>query len=221
MADFGAGERQVVVTATDNAGNVETKAFTIKVHHDSPISLGPGYVNPQSGEFSTSATDVSIPTPGGELLVGRSYGSRRPSASGPLGPQWSLSVGGPESILRGGYETATVTTASGTQLTFTGREKSFASPHGDSTLTLTEEVNAYREPTAYVLKDTADGSATYFTVAPNQSNELLESARKSAPFQPRRRTTFIRRRRGLRAGVRARAGTRRDHPDGPPRACTV
>ena len=194
-AEFGAGEHQVTVTATDNVGNVEQSTFTIKVHHDSPTAIGPGSVNPQSGEFSMTATDVSITTPGGELLVGRSYGSRHLKAGGegPLGPQWSLSVGDQESITRGPY-VATLTTAAGGEVTFTGKAKEFTAPPGDANLTLTEEENVDGEPTEYILKNAADGAATHFTLSNGKKTFCSGSRRaRKARSLPRRPATFIRR----------------------------
>src|ERR1700677_2832093 len=76
-AEFGAGEHKLQVTATDNAGNVSPpQEFTFKVHHATPVALGPGTVNPQSGEFTLSANDVALAAPGSGLEVVRSYGSR-------------------------------------------------------------------------------------------------------------------------------------------------
>jgi RHS repeat-associated protein len=173
--EFGAGEHTVTVTATDNAGNVEADSFKIKVHHATPVAVGPGSVNPQSGEFGLEASDVSISAPGGALTVGRSYGSRhlKAGAQGPLGPQWRLNVGGQESITRSetpGTPTvaATLTAATGGQVTFTGKGREFVSPPGDSNLTLFEETNVSGEPTEYVLKNAANGAVTHFAhVGPN------------------------------------------------------
>jgi hypothetical protein len=118
--DYGAGEHRLTVTATDNVGNVVTEGFTLKVHHATPVSLGPGSVNPQSGELSLGAMDVSVSSPGASLTVSRSYRSRHltAGAEGPLGPQWSLSVGGQESMTKLANGSMTLTAASGGQTTF-------------------------------------------------------------------------------------------------------
>ena len=50
-AELGVGAHKLKATATDNAGNVATEKFTVKVHHATPVSLGPGSVDPLSGEF--------------------------------------------------------------------------------------------------------------------------------------------------------------------------
>ena len=58
------------MTATDNAGNVATEEITFTVRHATPVSVGPGYVGPLSGELRLGATDVSIAAPGASLEVG-------------------------------------------------------------------------------------------------------------------------------------------------------
>jgi RHS repeat-associated protein len=164
-AEFGAGEHKLTVTATDQAKNVEHETFTFKVHHSTPISVGPGSVSPGSGELGMSATDVSIPVPGGTLAVSRSYRSRHltAGAEGPLGPQWALSVSGQESILVAPNENAaTLTAATGGQTTFTatGGGK-FSSPEGDANLALSEVENEKAEK-ELLLKDAANGATTRF-----------------------------------------------------------
>jgi hypothetical protein len=88
-----AGPHTLTVLATDNAGNVEHENFLIYVHHAAPLSVGPGSLNPQSGNYSLGATDVSM---GPGLTVSRAYSSRDLTAGveGSLGPQWAVSVGG-------------------------------------------------------------------------------------------------------------------------------
>jgi RHS repeat-associated protein len=185
--EFGAGEHRVTVTATDGAGNVTTESFTIKVRHATPVALGPGSVNPQSGEFSMLAGDVSIAAPGGGLTVGRSYGSRHLTAGseGPLGPQWRLDVGGQEGITRSllnqNQVSATLTAATGGQVTFVGKGKSFASPAGDANLALTEEVNGSGEPTEFVLKNAADGTTARFTSTTGPTATLWKATKQEGP----------------------------------------
>jgi RHS repeat-associated protein len=173
--EFGAGEHKLTVTATDNALNVETDEITLKVHHATPVSLGPGAVDPTSGEFTLGATDVSVSSPGASLTVERSYRSRRLTAGseGPLGPQWSLSVGGQESITRLPNGNATLTATNGAQTTFTSKEGGgFTSPTGDAGLTLSEEKNGKGELTEYVLKNAGDATVTRFTSPTGPSSSL-------------------------------------------------
>ncbi len=164
--EYGAGEHKLTVTATDNAGNVEQEVRSLKEYRSTPVSVGPGSVAPQSGQLSLSATDVSIGAPGSSLTVGRTYRSRYLTAGteGPLGPQWSLSIGGQESITRLPNGNATLTAANGGQSTFTTNEKGgFTSPPGDINLTLSEIKNGKGERTEYVLKDAASDTTTKFT----------------------------------------------------------
>ncbi len=183
--EFGAGEHKLKVTATDNALNVATDEITLKVHHATPVSVGPGAVAPTSGEFSMSATDVSVGAPGSSLTVGRSYQSRRPTAGaeGPLGPQWSLSVGGQESITKLPTGSATLTASSGVQTAFTSKEGGgFSSPTGDANLTLSEGKNAKGELTEYVLQDAGDAETTRFTSLGGPSSSLWKPVKQEGPI---------------------------------------
>ncbi len=183
--EWGAGEHKVRVVATDNAGNVATGEFTLKVHHATPVSVGPGAVDPQSGEFTLSATDVSVGAPGSSLMVSRHYGSRHLTAGseGPLGPQWSLSVGGQESITKLTNGSVTLTAANGGQSTFTssGGGK-FTSPPGDASLSLSEVMNEKGELTEYVLKDAADSETTRFTSTSGPTGSLWKPTKQEGPL---------------------------------------
>ena len=76
-ADLGAGPAAIVLQAEDNAGNVKTsQEFQLTVHHSTPVALGPGSLDLQSGDFSLGATDVAM---GNGLTVSRTY-SARPDA---------------------------------------------------------------------------------------------------------------------------------------------
>jgi RHS repeat-associated protein len=159
----GVGEHKLTLTATDNAGNVAVETYALKVHHAAPLELGPGDVNTQSGEFGVTASDVSIGAPGSDLTVGRSYRSRHITGSGPLGPQWSLSVGGQEGIITW-LGSPTLETAAGGEITFTssGGGK-FTAPPGDANLALTEVKNGNGVTTEYLLRDASDAVTTHFT----------------------------------------------------------
>ena len=92
-AQLGAGPAAIVVQAEDNAGNVKTsEEFQLTVRHSTPVALGPGSLNLQSGDFSLGATDVAM---GDGLSVSRTYSSRGLALGqeGPLGPQWLISTG--------------------------------------------------------------------------------------------------------------------------------
>ncbi len=184
-AELGVGAHRLKAIATDNVGNVATEEFTVTVHHATPVSLGPGSVGPLSGEFSLSATDVSVSAPGSSLTVSRSYGSRHLTAGseGPLGPQWSLSVGGQESITKLATGSVTLTAATGGQTMFTSKEGGgFNSPPGDASLALSETKNGKGELTEYVLKDAADAATTRFTSLSGPSASLWKPTKQEGPL---------------------------------------
>ena len=49
--DYTTGTHSLIVTATDNAGNVAQEEFTFRVHGANPVSVGPGSVDPSSGQL--------------------------------------------------------------------------------------------------------------------------------------------------------------------------
>jgi hypothetical protein len=71
--NYSAGKHTITVTATDNAGNVAKEEYELTIHHAAPMGVGPGAVNPVTGELSLGATDVSANGADGGLAVGRSY----------------------------------------------------------------------------------------------------------------------------------------------------
>jgi streptogramin lyase len=163
-AELGAGHHAIVEIATDNAGNEARIEETISVRHSTPVSLGPGSVDPESGDFSLGATDVSM---GSGLTVARTYSSRslNPGIEGPLGKQWGLSMGGSESLVELVDGSVLLTSPNGGQSIFAsvGSNK-FESPTGDSNLTLTSEENPEKHKIAYFLKDPTKGTVTKFTL---------------------------------------------------------
>ena len=159
--NYAAGKHELTVTAVDNANNVRKEEFPFWVHPATPLPAGPGQVNPSSGEFTLSATDVSL---GSGLGVSRTYASRHLTlgAEGPLGPQWGLSLGGQETLAELPEGSIILNSASGGEALFdrTGTNE-YESPRGDQNLKLEakEEKGAI---SAYVLKDPKDGTATTF-----------------------------------------------------------
>jgi DNA-binding beta-propeller fold protein YncE len=122
------------------------------------VSVGPGTVDPTTGQFKLGATDVSLAGTGG---VSRVYESRDLTAGieGPLGPQWALSLGGSEGLSVLPTGSVVLSSASGGTTTFTLNSKGeFEAPKGDENLQL-EYKTAERK---YVLKDEKAGSETVF-----------------------------------------------------------
>jgi sugar lactone lactonase YvrE len=158
------GVHRMTVTATDNAGNKAAEDFFFDVRHAAPVAVGPGSVDPTTGQFSISATDVSL---SGVSGVSRTYQSRNLTAGveGPLGPQWAINLGAGEglSVLPTG---GVVLGASGGGVTtFTRNEKGeYESPQGDSNLKVeAKEKEKGKGITEYVIEDASAGTATHFT----------------------------------------------------------
>ncbi len=172
---YAAGEHTLTVVATDNAGNVaDSEEFHLTVHHAEGVNVGSGSVNPVTGEFSSVATDVAIGVPGGSLTVSRSYRSRHlaEGTEGPLGPQWNLSLGAQQSLLRvsGGM---ILTGGSGEQVVFESKGKGeFTSPTGDADLTLLEK--PVEGKTVFTLGQ--NGSVTTFEIPSGGSGVWMPSS---------------------------------------------
>ncbi len=158
-----AGPHVLTVVATDNAGNEENEDFIIYVHHASPMGVGSGSLDPQSGNYSLGASDVSI---GSGLSVTRSYSSRNLTAGveGPFGPQWTASLGSNESLEELPDGSMVLVAASGQETVFARNSKGeLESPKGDANLALTmEEEKVQKIPAAYYLKNAAAGTTTKF-----------------------------------------------------------
>jgi tripartite motif-containing protein 71 len=158
------GVHRLVVTATDNAGNVASKEWTFDVHHANPVSAGPGTIDPTTGQFQLTATDVSL---GGVSGVSRVYQSRNLTGGieGPFGPQWAIGLGGSENLTVLPEGSAVLTAASGGRTTFTRNSKGeFESPLGDENLKVeAEEPVKGKGITEYLVIDTRVGSTIRFT----------------------------------------------------------
>jgi RHS repeat-associated protein len=169
--NYATGKHVASLIATDNAGNVASGGeLTFIVHPASSANLGPGSVNLASGEYNLAATDVSM----SGVTVGRSYNSRHLGAAsqpGPFGPQWGLSLGGQESLVKQPTGSMVLTNASGAELTFAiNTEGKFEAPSGDANLTLVfEEPGGIKQ---YVLKDAATATSTTFRLPSGGSGEV-------------------------------------------------
>lgn len=173
-SEIGAGEHVLTVRVTDYAGNQASTNFKLEVDPVSPIALGPGSVNPESGDFALESSDVQMSGGMGDLEVTRHYDSLNPNegTESPLGPQWTLSLGSLASleVLPNG---GVMISGPGGLVHFEKASNgAFKSPHGDSSLVLTQgsgeieiEGKKYEWPGgSYVLENTTSGAVTRFTL---------------------------------------------------------
>jgi YD repeat-containing protein len=157
-----AGPHILTIVATDNAGNIEHQDFEVFVHHAAPLAFGPGSLNPQSGNYSLAASDISM---GSGLTLTRTYSSRNltAGAEGPLGPQWTMNLGSSESLVELPDGSMTLVASNGGETVFARNSKGeLESPKGDTNLTLSPVENSEKVVTAYTFKDLAAGTSTTF-----------------------------------------------------------
>jgi tripartite motif-containing protein 71 len=161
-AELGVGRHTLTVKATDNAGNIATKAYVLNVYAASPVALGPGSVNPESGDYAMEASDVNISGGSGVLAVTRHYDSRNVSEGieSPLGPQWTLSLGSLASLEVLPDGSVMVAGPDGLTHFTTKTGGGFEAPVGDTNFTLEYEPKEKE----YLLKDPAKGTTTSFTL---------------------------------------------------------
>lgn len=164
-AELGVGHHTLTMTATDKAGNISPPTeVQLEVYAANPVAMGPGSVNPESGDFALEAGDVGLSGGTGSLSVSRHYDSRNVTEGqeGPLGPQWvirlnsvaSLEVLPDSSVLTigpDGFTHFTVKTGGG-----------FEAPKGDTNLTLEYKTEYEGKEPAYLLRDAAQDTATVF-----------------------------------------------------------
>jgi streptogramin lyase len=169
--NYAAGKHIVTITATDNAGNAASESFSMVVHPASSVALGPGSVNLQSGEFTLSATDVSMP---GGLTVTRSYNSQRltAGAEGSLGSQWVIGLGGQGSLVKQSTGSMVLTDSLGAQAIFAPNGSGgYISPPGDANLTLSTSPCETGQ-SEFRLEDVTAGTTTCFKVPYGGNGEV-------------------------------------------------
>lgn len=158
------GMHRLVVVATDNAGNTSATEFTFDVRHGTPVPVGPGTVDPTTGQFKLSATDVSLAGAGD---VTRVYQSRDLTAGtgGPLGQQWALSLGAGEGMTVLPSGSVVLNSSTGGTTTFTrNKDGEFESPQGDGNVKIeAKEKEADKGVSEYLLQDAKAGTTTVFT----------------------------------------------------------
>jgi tripartite motif-containing protein 71 len=159
-AELGTGMHVLTVAAEDIAGNIATKEYELYVYHASPVAMGPGSVNPESGDFALEASDVDLSGGAASLQVTRHYDSRntKEGEEGPLGPQWTISLGSLASLEVLPDGAVMVVGPHGLTLFSVKEGGGFEAPEGDKNLTLEKTGTS-----AYILKDPAQGTTTEFT----------------------------------------------------------
>lgn len=184
-SEFAVGEHKLRVVVTDNAGNEVSEEITMKVHHASPVPVGPGAVGAVSGQMILNSTDVTIGDAGPALTVNRAYYSRSLTAGsgGPLGPQWTISVGGYEDIVQLNTS-ARLDSANGGKTMFSSNGKGgFIAPKGDANLSLSEVKNEKGELVEYAFREAANAATIRFTRVGLSS--LFKPTRQEGPIASR------------------------------------
>jgi RHS repeat-associated protein len=180
--EFAVGQHALVVTATDNAGNKSSQEVALFVSRPvSPVAVGPGSVNPESGELTLKSSDVSIGGPGGALTVSREYGSEHltAGAEGPLGGDWTLNLGGAQSLTKLATGSVLLTDGGGLQSLFTPTTGgNYAAPKGDENLKLTETTVAGK--VQFQLADDS-GQLTTFTLPSGGTGNTWVPTTESGP----------------------------------------
>ncbi len=190
-AELGAGHHSIQIVAFDNAGNegrLPGGGTEISIRHSTPVALGPGSVDLESGDFTLSATDVSM---GSGLTVSRAYSSRATEEGneGPLGPEWTMSLGNTESLVEMVNGSLLMTAANGRQAIFAKPASGvkcesglpFESPPGDSNLKLwCEENRETKQRIAYYLEDSANDTKVKF-ILPGGGTKVWVPTKENGP----------------------------------------
>jgi YD repeat-containing protein len=164
--ELGAGVHVLTLLAKDRAGNIAEKNYDLGVDHASPISIGPGSVNPESGDLALDATDVNISGGLGALTLTRSYDSRqlRAGAFGVFGPEWNVSLLGNLATLETLPDKSVMVIGPDGLTHFALKSGGgFEPPEGDKSLTLESVLNSKGEVSEYLVKDPTQGTTTRFT----------------------------------------------------------
>ncbi len=183
-AELGAGHHGIVITTKDRAGNEGREEEELSVRHSTPVTLGPGSVDLESGDYTLSANDVTM---GAGLTVSRNYSSRALTEGelGPLGPQWDVSLGTSESLAEMVDGSVLVTLANGGQTIFNALHNAegkptgkFEAPPGDSNLAVRLEENGTKEKIAYYLEDALAHTKTKFTLPVGGGKEWVPTVQE-------------------------------------------
>lgn len=188
---LGTGEHKLSVKATDNANNVLETKYTFAIRNATPQQMGPGTVDPVTGQLALNATDVDQ---AGLSSVARAYLSRALSAGteGPLGPQWTLSVGASQTLNVLPNGNVEMRAASGASTTFaskgvSGGKGSFTAPKGDENWELESlEKVVGKGITEYLLKNPTAGVTDTFTLPSGSRLWVMTVSEGAAPSETTR-----------------------------------
>ncbi len=137
-------------------------------------------MNLESGEFGLETTDVNLSGGLGKLAIVRDYNSHEVAAgaTGPLGPQWNVSLGTLAQLeILPDNSALFIGPAGITDFTYEGNE--FHSPPGDSDIALTYVAAYESKGSAYLVTDAKQGTTTVFTL-PKGAKTWMPTASKSA-----------------------------------------
>jgi RHS repeat-associated protein len=181
-SEYAVGQHTLKFTATDYAGNPATIEQPIFVTRSTtPVAVGPGQVNPESGELGLQASDVSIASPGGALTVERSFGSQHVTAGaeGALGPDWSLDLGGARNLTKLPDGSVLLSDGGSLQSVFTPKGAGeYTPPKGDENLKLAESTVAGK--VQFALTNNG-GSVTTFTLPAGGTGNTWVPTREAGP----------------------------------------
>jgi streptogramin lyase len=163
-SELGVGQHELEVVATDGAGNIATSSAPLAVYAASPVAVGPGSVNPESGDFAMSANDVNLSGGLSALTAVRHYDSRNVTEGeeGVLGPEWTLSLNSVESLTVLPDNSVMVDSSAGLLHFSVKSGGGFESPEGDANLTLEYKAEYEGPKPAYLLLDSKQDATTVF-----------------------------------------------------------
>jgi tripartite motif-containing protein 71 len=181
---LGAGEHTLVATATDYADNQKEYEIKFAIRNATPVKLGPGEVDPVTGQYTLSASDVDLAGAGD---VSRTYLSRSLAlgAEGALGPQWEFNLGSGQNLNILANGSAELRSSAGGSTTFKYEKGKFTAPPGDENISLEpKEREPGKDITEYLLREPDAGTTTVFTRPLEQQSVIPRYLASTSPNAP-------------------------------------
>jgi DNA-binding beta-propeller fold protein YncE len=171
-AELGVGAHPMTVQAECVSGERANAEYTLNVYAASPVSAGPGSVNPESGDFALEASDVNISGGTGSLALSRHSDSRIPKEGeeGPFGAPWSASLDNLASLEVLPEGSVMVIGSAGLSYFKAKSGGGFEAPAGDTNLELKYEAKYESGKPAYLFKNAKDNTTTVFTLPEHASS---------------------------------------------------